>query len=64
MGGSGEPHKDDGSPAPAQLEIQRVALGSPPQSLGENAQVDAKKRRVRETRVKGYALCGFFRRRT
>lgn len=47
---SGKPHDRDGFAALAQLEIQAVALGSPPQSLGEDAQVEPRKR-LRLTRL-------------
>ena len=39
-GFSGEPDDDDGFTALAQLESRWVALGSPPQSLGEDAQAE------------------------
>jgi len=37
---SGKPDDDDGFVALAQLEMQQVALGSPSQSLGEDAQAE------------------------
>jgi hypothetical protein len=38
--GCGKPDDDDGFTALAQLESRRVALESPPQSLGEDAQAE------------------------
>lgn len=59
MGISGKPHDNDGFATLAQLEIQRVAFGSRPQSRGEDRKDDAKKRRVR---VNGSASRGRRRR--
>src|SRR5436189_3818195 len=51
-----KPDDDDGFAALAQLESQRVALGLPPQSLGEDAQAECQetprkpRKRLRLTR--------------
>lgn len=60
MGISGRHQHDDGFAALAQLESQRVALGSPPQSLGEDAQTeDEEAPRPRKPR-KRHCLTRFF----
>ena len=47
---SGKPDDDDGFAALAQLESRRVALGSPSQSLGEDAQAESPRKTLRLTR--------------
>src|SRR3989440_12437311 len=54
--GSGKPDDEGGFAALAQLEPRQVALGSPPQSLGEDAQAECQetprkpRKRLRPTR--------------
>src|SRR5207237_7021034 len=63
--GSGKPDDEGGFAALAQLEPRQVALGSPPQSLGEDAQAECQetprkpRKRLRPTRFFSPLEVGF-----
>src|SRR5206468_6754708 len=57
----GKPDDDDGFTALAQLKSRRVALGSPPQSLGEDAQAESPRKTLPLTRSREKMDSGFAR---